>query len=90
MLDRLQLKPKSVRVVFHNTVYMGNCYASKSPSDGNFFWLLLVQWGHPPESRLLEFLKRPKKDGCGGGGLVGWMVIVVSLWKTYVRMASKI
>ena len=41
---------------------------SESPGNGDFFWLLLVWWGHPPEPRLLEFLKRPGEDECGGNG----------------------
>ena len=44
----------------------GDDDAPKSPSDGNFFWLLLVQWGRPPESRLLEFLQHLVEDECEG------------------------
>ena len=49
---------------------------SKSPADCNFFGLLLIQWGLPPKSQLLEFLQRLEGDGCGRR----WSVIVILLF----------
>ena len=68
-------------------VYYYNCVrcccgdVSKSPGDCNFFGLLLVHWGLPAKSQLLEFLQHLKEDGCG----MRWRVIAISLLKMYVR-----
>ena len=68
-------------------VYYYNCVrcccgdVSKSPGDCNFFGLLLVHWGLPPKSQLLEFLPRLEEDGCG----MRWRVTAISLLKMYVR-----
>ena len=69
-LNSLLLTLYSVVVVFDVfvVVVVFDVDVSESPGDRNFFWLLLVQWGRPPESRFLEFLQRPGEDGCGEDG----------------------
>ena len=53
---------------------------SKSPSDFDFFGLLLVQCGCLPESQLLEFVQCAEV----------WRLIAVSFMKMYGRMAREI
>ena len=76
--------------IWRDVVYFVYCYncvpcccgdISKSPGDCNFFGLLLVHWGLPQNSQLLEFLQDLEEDGCG----MRWRVIAILLLKMYVR-----